>query len=106
MSGRLIWDIGKILTNGSHEEIKKLHEEHRTFVQKWGGRCKTVYKNVPEQFRGQVPDDIAAARQISAFGEKLIECFTKNWITHSSTRKEIDRLYKTVCHVDLASRHP
>jgi hypothetical protein len=105
MNGKF-WEIGRIVLNGTPEEVQKIHQEYPAFVQMWGSRCGTIYKNVPEKFKGQVPNTIAAARQISAFGDKLIECFEKGWITNRTTRKEIDVLYKSVCKKTLASRHP
>jgi hypothetical protein len=105
MNGKLMWEIGRTVTGGTSEEVQKIHKEHPTFVAMWGSRCGTMYKAVPEQFKGQVPDTIAAARQVSAFGDKLIECFEKGWINNRTTRKEIDVLYKSVCKKILASRH-
>ena len=105
MNGKTMWEIGRALNSPSHEGLQELMEKRADFIQKWGSRCKTIFKVVPERFNDQVPDDIAAARQISPFGEKLIECFEKGWITHRTTRKEIDNLYKIVCGVVLAKRH-
>ena len=111
MNGKTIWEIGRVLTGPYTEETQKMHDRYPDFIEKWGGRCKTVYKAVPERFKDQVPDEIAAAREISKFVTKLglevlIQCFERGYITSRSSRGEIDHLYTRMGGGSVASRHP
>ena len=68
-------------------------------------------QSFPERFKDQVPDDIAAAREISKIYTKfglavLIDCFEKIWITNRSTRREIDALYTRLGARRPAPRNP
>lgn len=110
MNGETMWEIGRILSGPYTEETQKMHDKHPSFIEKWGSRCKTIYKNVPERFKDQVPDEIAAAREISKFATTLgqsvlIMCFEKRWISDQSTRREIDTLYTRLGGGRVAPRH-
>jgi hypothetical protein len=113
MDGKTIWEIGRVLSGPYTEETQKMHDTYPDFIAKWGSRCKTIYKAVPERFKNQVPDDIAAAREISKFKTnpnvglaKLIKAFEKGLITNRSTRSEIDNLYTSLGGGPVADRHP
>ena len=109
MNGKTIWEIGRVFTNGTMEERHRLIQQHPDFIEKWKGRCRTIFKNVPERLKGSVPDEIAAAREISKFNKiaegALIKCLEKDWINSGSSRHQVDTLYKKMGGV-AASRHP
>ena len=51
MNGKTMWEIGRALNSPSREGLRELMEKHPDFIQKWGSRCKTINKAVPERFK-------------------------------------------------------
>ena len=83
MNGKTMWEIGHALCGPYTEETQKIHDKYPSFIEKWASRYKTISRAVPERFKDQVPDDIAAAREISKIYTKfglavLIDCFEKD----------------------------
>lgn len=98
----MFWEIGRILSCGSEAERNALDPE---FVRKWGSRCRTIYKHVPERFKDEVPDGIAAARELAKFKDKLVYAFERGLITRHSDRYHVDRTYERLCGKRVARRH-
>jgi hypothetical protein len=108
--GTIIWDIGKALNTGDQTALAKLLPLYEDFIDKWGGRCKTAQKQVPERFRSQMPNGISACRELSKFKKLgpnvLIECFERGDIVSSTIRDEVDDLYVSLGGTPVAKRHP
>lgn len=107
MTGEELWHAGRILSVGTEEEVAALYAKYpnlRSTVD-IASRCKRLYRILPAKYIDRIPDGIAAARELSKFGDKLASVMERKLITKNSDRYHVDRVYEQVIGKRVARRH-